>query len=61
MSLMDTPEIETPVAKPPARRPERTEVVEPDDVVPGTPEELESRGRRALARPVPSSGTGISL
>ncbi len=62
---IDTPDMPAPpppakIPKP-ARRPERTEVVEPEDVQTGAPTDSGGRGRRTLARPTRSSGTGLNL
>ena len=65
MSSMFKPSI--PDAPDPARRPERREGVDPDDIVVGGQDDAEDtsrRGRRALRRPSGEGsgiGTGLSV
>lgn len=56
-----------PEAPDPARRPERTDVIDPDEIELGAPDATDptQRGRRALRRPSASGsggvGTGLSV
>lgn len=64
MSSVFSPDIPDPPD--PARRPERREGVDPDDIVVGGQDDAEEsgrRGRRALRRPSggDSVGTGLSV